>query len=576
MTAALRDRLALVVAGALAVLSLIALLAGRVDPGVRLAVEGDQLVVAEVLPWSSAAVYGAQPGQLVVSIDYQRVFFPSDMPPGPEEHIPSAEELSSLADVGPAMELETVPLDAAVATLKELGTQSIQIDGSYQLQNTSLTFALGLLILTFGAFWLRLGRAVPSLVPLAIPVAVGAAIPLLALPLLRTSSMAALVVAGVLLPLGMLPLAHALSERIADPRDRRLAWATARAAARKSMLRARLPLPQREPFGVPGDVARWLALGAVATIPGIAAAAPSLLRPPADGARPGRLIESTEYAIAGLTTLVSAWVLVGSPWEPSTVPIVLWLLAIVIAGRLTIRPLLRLAQRATMHRDLVIAAAEAERTRLAADLHDDALQELTLLVRRLDALGDEEGARIARGVADRLRAICGDLRLPILDDLGAGPALEWLVERVSRVAGTPVTLDRHDAVRPPPDVELTVFRVTQEALSNAVRHGQPPVVVRYAATASGVSLTIDDAGPGIDRRAADRAPRDGHFGLLNMAQRADQIGAILDIRRWPAGGTHVALDWRPAGGPPRPLPDDDDTAVIAVQATGAAAGSAGS
>jgi len=92
-----------------------------------------------------------------------------------------------------------------------------------------------------------------------------------------------------------------------------------------------------------------------------------------------RLIESTEYAIAGLTTLVSAWVLVGSPWEPSTVPIVLWLVAIVIAGRLTIRPLLRLAQRATMHRDLVIAAAEAERTRLAADLHDDALQELTRL-----------------------------------------------------------------------------------------------------------------------------------------------------------------------------------------------------
>jgi len=197
-------------------------------------------------------------------------------------------------------------------------------------------------------------------------------------------------------------------------------------------------------------------------------------------------------------------------------------------------------------------------------------------------VGDEEGARIARGVADRLRAICGDLRLPILDDLGAGPALEWLVERVSRVSGTPVALERHDPVRPPPDVELTVFRVAQEALSNAVRHGQPPVVVRYRASASGASLTIDDAGPGIDRRAADRAPRDGHFGLLNMAQRADQVGAILDIRRWPAGGTHVALDWRPVGAPVRSLPldGDDDTAAIAVptsgQAPGAAAGPAAS
>ncbi len=466
-----------------------------------------------------------------------------------------------------------MPADAAVTTLKEMGTQSIAIDGPYQLQSTGLTFALGLLILVFGALWLRLGRAVPSLVPMAIPVAVGAALPLLALPLLRTSSMAALTLGGVLLPLGMLPLAHGLSERIADPRDRRLAWGAAIAAALVSVLLALLQLRQPEPFGVPGDVARWLALGAVALIPGIAAAAPSLLRPPADGARPGRLIESTEYAVAGSTTLVSAWVLVGSAWEPSTIPIVLWLLAILIAGRLTIRPLLRLAQRATMHRDLVIAAAEAERTRLAADLHDDALQELTLLVRRLDAVGDDEGARIARGVADRLRAICGDLRLPILDDLGAGPALEWLVERVSRVAGTPVALERHDPVRPPPDVELTVFRVAQEALSNAVRHGQPPVVVRYRASSSGVSLTIDDAGPGIDRRAAERAPRDGHFGLLNMGQRADQIGAILDIRRWPAGGTHVALEWRPAGAAARSQPlggGNDDTAVIAVPATGQA------
>jgi len=42
----------------------------------------------------------------------------------------------------------------------------------------------------------------------------------------------------------------------------------------------------------------------------------------------------------------------------------------------------------------------------------------------------------------------------------------------------------------------------------------------------------------------ERAERDGHFGILNMQQRAEGIGAILDIRRWPAGGTHVQLEWR--------------------------------
>jgi len=169
MTAALRDRLALVVAGSLVVLSLLALMAGRVDPGVRLGIEGDHLVVVEVLPWSSAARSGAQAGQLVVSVDFKRVFFPSDLPPGPDEHVPNAEELATLADVGPSEQLETVPSDSAGTTLKELGTSSIAIDGAYQLQNTSLTFALGLLILVAGAIWLRLGRAVPSLVPASRP-----------------------------------------------------------------------------------------------------------------------------------------------------------------------------------------------------------------------------------------------------------------------------------------------------------------------------------------------------------------------------------------------------------------------
>jgi signal transduction histidine kinase len=186
---------------------------------------------------------------------------------------------------------------------------------------------------------------------------------------------------------------------------------------------------------------------------------------------------------------------------------------------------------------------EAERSRIAADIHDDALQELTLLGRRLDAAGDAESAASAREVAERLRAILGDLRLPILDDLGTGPALEWLVDRVGRVAGGEVRLERADQVRPPAPVELAFFRVAQEALSNAVRHGRPPIVVRYWTTATGASLSIDDAGPGISVEQALQ-PEAGHFGLLNMRQRAEQIGALLDVRRWPSGGTRVTLEWR--------------------------------
>ncbi len=70
--------------------------------------------------------------------------------------------------------------------------------------------------------------------------------------------------------------------------------------------------------------------------------------------------------------------------------------------------------------------------------------------------------------------------------------------------------------------------------------------MRYDVRGDGrVTLAIDDAGPGIGPDAADEAPKAGHFGLANMQQRAEQIGALLDVRRWPAGGTRVALEWRP-------------------------------
>ncbi|MBA2254476.1 MAG: hypothetical protein H0W07_05120 [Chloroflexi bacterium] len=68
--------------------------------------------------------------------------------------------------------------------------------------------------------------------------------------------------------------------------------------------------------------------------------------------------------------------------------------------------------------------------------------------------------------------------------------------------------------------------------------------MRYRTTPSGASLSVDDAGFGIDPVAARGAADQGRFGMLNMVQRAEQIGAILDVRRWPKGGTHVALEWR--------------------------------
>ena len=267
-----------------------------------------------------------------------------------------------------------------------------------------------------------------------------------------------------------------------------------------------------------------------------AAAAPA---PGAEVTASGRVLRSAELAIAGFTPAAALLTAPsGSPWL-----FLGWVGAIAAAGRFTFRPLARLAEPAQLQRDLVVAATEAERARVAADIHDDALQELTLLVRRLDAAGDAEGADIARTVSDRLRAICGDLRLPILDDLGVGPALDWLVLRIERLAGGEVRLERADGTRLPPDVELAFFRVAQEALSNAVKHGRPPIVVRYRSTEA--PLPCRSTTPG---RASRPTPAAGRArGPLRAAEHAAAGRADRrDPRRSPLAGRWYAraLEWR--------------------------------
>jgi signal transduction histidine kinase len=301
-------------------------------------------------------------------------------------------------------------------------------------------------------------------------------------------------------------------------------------------------------FGILGGssllLLAYLTLGAGTVVPGLLAAAIPHTAPSAVSDRQS-VTASLELGVIGLTpaiALVTMWNAASA--QTAAIPLIAWILVVFAAQFFAVRPLARTANVATAQRDIVVAAMEAERSRIAADIHDDALQELTLLSWRLDAAGDNEGAAQAREVATRLRQICGDLRLPILDDLGAGPALEWLVERIGRLAGGEVRLERADQVRPPAAVELAFFRVAQEAVSNAVRHGRPPIVVRYWTSPSSASLSVADAGPGIDPTRFESQPEMGHFGLVNMRQRAEQIGALLDVRRWPTGGTQVALEWR--------------------------------
>ncbi len=400
---------------------------------------------------------------------------------------------------------------------------------------------LGVVMLLIGGWWLAQQAPSTPFHEMAIPAAVATVVPLLVGSGLGPFVDSGDVASWTLTAAAAATLGLSLADSLAHPYRLRVTLLTAALAlsgATIGILTANLSFESREALRLVAIVL----LAAATAVPGLISGVLRHTLPSVDRGRES-VVQALELAVLGITPAIAIVTTWGADDPRAAIPLIVWIVGVLAVQYFAVRPLARTASVATTQRDQVVAAMEAERSRIAADIHDDALQELTMLGWRLDASGDKEAAASAREVADRLRAILGDLRLPILDDLGTGPALEWLVERVGRLAGGEVRLERSDEVRPPPAVELAFFRVAQEALSNAVRHGRPPIVVRYWTSPSGASLSIDDSGPGINATEAASAGA-GHFGLLNMRQRAEQIGALLDIRRWPTTGTRVTMEWR--------------------------------
>ena len=406
-------------------------------------------------------------------------------------------------------------------------------------------FGLGVVVLVGGIWWMKGGRAGPGLRDLAIPLACACSLPLLVWPLTLVSTPAADAAAAMTPAVACILLGGAISALIPSTPWRRIALVV---AVTGGTVAALLPLQQAASgasagyfegeWNLAAAVAWWALLLATLVPMAIVTARRPLPGTPLAGAdNPGPMWLLAAACTPAVGMLDQATPLLFQRAAEYVIP--LWFVVLVV-GRAVGR---RIAQ-ARLQRDLVVTVTEAERARLAADLHDVALQELTLLVRRLDASGDTSGAAMARSVSERLRELCGELHLPILDELGAGPALDWLVGQVAAATGEEIRLERSDPSRPPPGVELAVFRVAQEALSNAVKHGGPPILVRYTTSQSAASLSVDDAGSGLDVGRVRVEPQPGHYGLASMQQRAEQIGALLSIRAWPGGGTRVSLDWK--------------------------------
>lgn len=196
------------------------------------------------------------------------------------------------------------------------------------------------------------------------------------------------------------------------------------------------------------------------------------------------------------------------------------------------------------------AIREEERGRLSRELHDELGQALTAMQIQVKLLEGRAGQRpvtqkelrqlrsAVKDAIDTVKRLSLDLRPPMLDDLGVAAASEWLVKDFCRRAG----LSHSFKVEPenldaPPRVAAALFRILQEALTNAARHAQASQVrVSLLMERGGHRLVVEDDGQGFDpNKAGERSS----LGIMGMRERAAACGGSLDIERLPGGGTRV-------------------------------------
>jgi PAS domain S-box-containing protein len=202
-------------------------------------------------------------------------------------------------------------------------------------------------------------------------------------------------------------------------------------------------------------------------------------------------------------------------------------------------------------------AQEEERRRIAADIHDDSIQVISAadiraqaLARRLDdpqlRAEAEELHATMNEAAQRLRHLLFELRPPALDREGIVAALRMYLGNLS--AEAPMAFEVEDALEaePPPEVRATLFRIAQEAITNARKHAQATHLrVALAGQDDGFSLRVSDDGKGFEvTDVAGSQP--GHIGVPTMIERAELAGGWCRLRSAPGEGATVEC-WLPAG-----------------------------
>jgi signal transduction histidine kinase len=199
---------------------------------------------------------------------------------------------------------------------------------------------------------------------------------------------------------------------------------------------------------------------------------------------------------------------------------------------------------------------EQERLRLALELHDDVLGQMALLVHAVDENDVQEDIiQTYQASTQRVREIISGLRPPMLN-FGLAAALSGLEDEVRSLAGEQVNIELSIDTgedRYPPDVELHLFRIVQQASFNAVRHSQAEkITVTGILRADWVLLTVEDNGIGLSKSGSlDLAWLVSHqqYGLAGIFERAALINANLQLRSTPGKGTQIQVSWHATNAP---------------------------
>jgi signal transduction histidine kinase len=246
---------------------------------------------------------------------------------------------------------------------------------------------------------------------------------------------------------------------------------------------------------------------------------------------------------------------------PTVPPRTLLLVRDVTAARVadqTIRSLFQFLQDRDEDRSRLLrrtnAAIEAERNRIARDLHDGPVQGVSAASLSLEAAllmisaGDvDEGVAVLTkireelaGEADALRRLMSGLRPPVLEERGLLPALRETLVRFGAEQDVETDFSGRVDTPLPEDLETLAFRLVQEALSNAAKHSEATqVMVTVQASDSMLRVEIEDDGKGFDAGLARDFLREGRVGLASMRERVELASGTLVVRSSPGRGTSI-------------------------------------